>query len=539
MIDIRQFYGVIPKLSARLLPEGYAAQAYNCDFNSGGLRSIKGVSSVQDTEADTQTIYKMQSSFLEWDGVVDVAKSLVADSGDRVFYTGAGYPKDTNATLALSGSSPFPTSARRLGIPAPSNALTVTLNGTAGEDIEHSSSYVYTLVGKWADGSAVESSMSEPTAVFDVYSGITPRLTGFTDATADGAFTTHFRVYRLNPGNTGAEYQYVDEIAVTETQFDDTVTDDDLGEVLPSELWDAPPGDLSGLVATSHGIFAGVSGNTIYPSEVFHPYAFPSDYTLVTESDIVGLGYTGSMIIALTKTVPYLLIGQDPATMALQRLGYQQPCLSARSIANVPGGVIYASPDGLYSIGESGQGTNLTRKIVTRAQWNELGPEDLIGVYYDDSYFGFFAGTAAGFQLDLETGGYAPFTMTAAVYGAHYCPDDDLLYLVIAKGEGREIVSWGSGESVSKTWRSGEYTGNGIFEAGYVGADFSDGSVTLNIYTDGSLSFTTTVSSDDIFFIPGRDGGVHQVEVTGTVDVDRVILAHTYEEVANRLMNNG
>ena len=72
-----------------------------------------------------------------------------------------------------------------------------------------------------------------------------------------------------------------------------------------------------------------------------------------------------------------------------------------------------------------------------------------------------------------------------------------------------------------------------------MGADFSVGSVTLNVYTDGSLSFTTTVSSDDIFFIPGRDGGVHQVEVTGTVDVDRVILAHTYEEVANRLMNNG
>lgn len=538
IIDIRQFFGEIPKVNSRLLADGYAEQADNCRLESGKLQAMNGVLSIKDAQPDSETIYKMQSEFLEWNSNVDVVKALVADSGDRIFYTGDGYPKDTNATLALSGASPYPAGSRRLGIPAPTAPLVVSLTGSAGTEIERSSSYIYTIVGKWEDGSEVESGPSTPTAVFEIYEGITPVLTGFTDATATGVYTTHFRIYRLNPGNSGAEYQYVDEMATTEISYTDLVTDDDLGEVLPSEIWAAPDENLDGLIATSHGLVFGFAGNTIYPSEVFIPYSFPPNYTLVTESDIVGFGYTGSMVVALTKTVPYLLYGSSPESLELQRLGYQQPCISSKSIVDVPGGVIYASPDGLFMINESGVGSNITRNLFSKKQWKDLSPVNLIGIYYDDAYFGFFEGTTDAFRLNLENGEYQPLTTENAVYGVHYSSVDDLMYLIQAKDTGREIVAWDSGDLVSYTWKSKEYTGfSDVFSAGMVDSDFSEGPVYFNLYVDGVIVMTSSILSNDIFLIPPIYGNVFQVKVTGKSQVNRIIIAQAYEDIVGELLN--
>lgn len=535
IIDIKHFLGEVPKVDPLLLADGYATEAKNCCIESGKVESIKGVSTIQAAQAGTKTIYKMLSSFLEWSDEVDVVKSLVVDSNNRVFFTGDGYPKDTNSTLALSGDGPYPDTSRRLGIPSPTNALTVTLNGTAGDDIEHSSSYVYTIVGKWEDGSEVESGPSEPTAVFDVYDGITPRLTGFVDATATGVFTTHFRIYRLNAGNSGAEYQYVSEIQVTESplQYDDLVTDDDLQEILPSEIWAAPSDELSGITATSHGLAFGFVDNEIFPSEVFIPYSFPINYSMPVESDIIGLGYTGSMVIVLTETVPYMLIGSTPETLELTRLGYQQPCLSSRSIVNIPGGVVYASPDGLYMINESGVGANLTENIFKKTQWTALDLDNMIGVYYDYCYFAFFEGSNTGFKLNLSDGVYQTLSLTNDIHAAHYCPDDDTLYLVLTDGAGREIVSWETGDSTDFSWKSKEFPVDSKWvTAGMVDSDFSLGDITFNLYVDGGLAFTKAVSDNDIFMIPISTGRSFQVQVSGQSTVDRIIVAETYEDIA-------
>lgn len=532
MINISGFKGEIPRLSDKLLPENYAASAINCNLESGNIQPVKGSTAIQDVGAAITTIFRMDDSFLQWDENVSVVKALVADSGDRILFTGAGYPKETNAALSLV-SSPFPTNVRRLGIPAPTNALTVALIGTPGDDVVHASSYVYTIVGKWADGSEVESGPSSPTAVFDVYGGITPRLTGFTDATADGAYTTHFRIYRLNSGNVGAEYQYVDEMAVATTQYDDEKTDDDLGEVLPTVGWTSPDAALSGLVATSHGLVFGFVGNTIYPSEIFIPYAFPAEYSLVTESDIVGLGYTGSLVVVLTQTVPYMLIGQDPETLSLRRLGYQQKCVSARSIVNVPGGVMYASPDGLYLINEAGLGLLVTEKIFTKNQWKALSPENLFGVYYNEYYIGFFSGTTSGFSLHLETGEYQAITSAQNVYGGAYSSDADLLYLIQTKDAVREIVSYRTGSNVDYTWISKvfEFRSRQIFTAGKVQGAFAAGNVTLSFYVDGVLDTSKVIGDDNLFRVNLKGGTSFQIKAVGKATIDQILIGRSVSEV--------
>lgn len=535
MIDISGFRGEIPKLSDSLLPDGFASTAVNCDLEQGVLKPANGVSPIIDVGAGAASIFKMGAGFLQWPAVVDVVKSLVADSGDRILFTGDGYPKESNASLALT-AAPFPTHTRRLGIPAPTNALTITPDGTAGEDIVRSSSYVYTLVGKWEDGSVVESAPSYPTAVFEVHSGITPKLTEFADASAAGAYTTHYRIYRLNSGNAGAEYQYVDEISVQESEYHDVKTDDDLGEVLPTTGWTSPKDGLSGLTATSHGLVFGFKGNTIYPSEVFIPYAFPSSYSLTTESDIVGLGYTGSLVVALTRTVPYLLIGQSPETLSLKRLGYQQPCVSQRSIVNIPGGIVYAATDGLFRIDESGRGSLITKELITKKQWKALAPETLFSFYYNGAYLGFFSGTPDGFSLDLETGEYKNFTFSETVHGGHYASDDDLLYLIRTKGAVREVVSWDTGSGRAYTWQSKEFTiqRREVYTAAMVKGDFSSGGLTLYFYADGKLVHTRAVTNDNIFRIRNMSGEKFQIKAVGTMTVERIMVGRSVSEIVAR-----
>ena len=541
MIDISAFKGEIPKLSDKLLPDNYASSAINCNMETGALEPIKGVTSVQDVNASAISIYKMNADFLQWTSIINVVKALIADSGNRILYTGDSYPKETNATLAID-STPYPDNTRRLGIPAPDNALNISLEGEAGDDILRTVSYVYTIVGKWTDGSAVESAPSPATAVFDHYEDITPKLTNFINATADGVFTNYFRIYRINTGNTGAAYQYVDEIATNASplEYNDSKTDADLGEVLPTTDWTAPETSLFGLIATSHGLVFGFKGNTIYPSEIFITYAFPTDYSLVVESDIVGGGYTGSLVVILTETVPYLLIGQAPGTLSLKRLGYAQPCVAARSIVNIPGGIIYASPDGLFMINEAGAGTLITSEIFTRAQWSALTPANIIGFYYNEYYIGFFSGSTDGFSYSLNTKEYKSYTMPENIYGGIYSAEADELYLIQTKDATREIVSWETGSNQSYTWRSKEflYTYRTIFTAGIIQGDFFNGNATFKLYVDGSLVITKTISDDSVFRLAPYPGTTFQIQLSGVPVIDRVIIGKSVDDVV-KVQNNG
>ena len=72
------------------------------------------------------------------------------------------------------------------------------------------------------------------------------------------------------------------------------------------------------------------------------PYAFPESYRLTVEDRIVALGHVDSTIVILTTGRPYLAQGAAPESLQLLHLPIEQPCLSARSVGHLPGGVVYA-----------------------------------------------------------------------------------------------------------------------------------------------------------------------------------------------------
>jgi hypothetical protein len=526
IIDLTTFGGEIPRLSENLLPVENAATAQDCDLDSGNLQQMKGLTTgIQSLAADVETIHRLTSSFLSFTSSVNIVRSFVSSSS-RLVYTGDGYPKEYDGTNHI-----------RLGIAAPENALTIHLTGTQGEeDTAREISYVYTLVSKRSDGSEVESAPSAPTGVTTIYSSQTVAVSGFTiTGVPTGTIVSHYRLYRMNAGNYNAEYQFVKEITTAQGtgEVSDTTPDSDLDEIIQTTNWTSPDASLSGLVATSHGMLFGFVDNRIYPSETFIPYAFPEIYSMTTESDIVGLGYTGSMVVVLTETVPYLIYGQNPETLELRRLGHAQPCVSAKSIVNVPGGVVYAAPDGLFMINESGQGSLITSKILTRQQWSAKTPEKAIGFHYDESYLCFFEGTTDGFQLHLGDGRYSVYSMPQAIHGGVYSPEDDKLYLIRSDGAVKDVASWKTGTKVNYSWKSKIFLFPRLIAVTAAMVQGVFGSVTLTLYVDGVAQTPIVVTSDDIYRIAPVLGSSFQILLSGSATVDRVRIGDAVGEVVN------
>jgi hypothetical protein len=176
------FRGEAPKFSPRLLPAGYAQQAFNCKLFDGKLKPWFGMKTVSGLakSGTVQSIYPMRDSggalvWLEWVEDVDVVESLIAgDTTQRICFTGYGSPKTTDFTLA-TGGTPKPTDWWRLGVPSPITAPSLA-SGGGGSGTPRDRVYLVTFVHAWASGKTDESAPSTPSAIFSALPGETVNL---------------------------------------------------------------------------------------------------------------------------------------------------------------------------------------------------------------------------------------------------------------------------------------------------------------------------------------------------------------------------
>lgn len=494
------FGGEVPRIEPRTLEAHQSARAVNCDLRRGSLRPLRGVRRVAEVSASARTIFKHDiDGWLAWDKDVSVVKSAVIDV---IGETPLGH-------LLITGDRDYPTQrfaggeTYRLGIPRPEAAPTVTVKAGAGigdvsvhgfiagsggdmptkdsqlapvegqgvavapivfssiggippsteaEKISRSSSYCYTYVQSLQNGVyQQESAPSPPSELVDVKSGDGALVSGFRLPSLSGLNITHIRIYRTVAGNETGEFRFVAEIPVSQAEYMDTAHDKDVPtDVLQTTLWDRIPDDAQGLIKTDNGIYACFRGNELLVSELFIPYAFPESYRLTVEDRIVALGHVDSTIVILTTGRPYLAQGAAPESLQLLHLPIEQPCLSARSVGHLPGGVVYACPDGLMLF-TSAEQSLLTSGVFTRDQWQELGPENLVGSVLDGRYIGFFSGTSQGFILDLGRKDVVRVELPGApVHALYHHVNDDCVYLAV----GTDISVFEGGESLPYTWRS-------------------------------------------------------------------------------------
>ncbi|MCK9299740.1 MAG: hypothetical protein M0P21_12380, partial [Methanoculleus sp.] len=438
----------------------------------------------------------------------------------------------SNDTLAFSGlESGWPTATRRLGIPYPRDPLTITLNGTAGDAIDRTVTYVYTAVNAFGE----ESANAYPTAATEVYEGQTVTLSGFTAPTNDGVVIDKFRIYRFESGSTTeGEYELIAEIEDTDTSLVDGWLEAQ-DDILETETWIPCPDDMQGLIMTSSGMAFGFSGKELYPSEVFILYAYPEGYRLVMDYDIVGLAYSDSTLFVLTTENPYIVSGVSPESLTQLKINYPQACLSKRSIVNIPGGCMYASPDGLVTLDASGSVTIISESIYTREQWQALDPSSMICAYYDRKVYIFFSGKSDVLLLDLDTLSVRTLDAGAPVYDAIYDSTDDKLYALAYADAAYQVRSLRTGSDTEYTYRTKQTRlprPVNMSCARIFGEQSEASPVTAKFYCDETLQHTESVSDESPFRLPsGFLSEKFEIEVSGFPKITAIGLGTSVQEI--------
>jgi hypothetical protein len=414
-IKIDNFSGTVPRTGPTLLEGNQAQQASNVKLQSRELRSWrKPTLSYTPTTAGVKTIHKLYGAggafkWLTWTTDVDVVPGPVADTTDyRFYYTGDGVPKKSNwdmATTSGTGTDPFPDSWLNMGVPAPTGAPTLTpSSSTTPTEVR---AYVYTYVSTF--GAVKEESAPSPATTVTVNTSGTVTVAGFTAAPTSGYNITHRRIYRTITGATTVTYSFVAEIPIATASYVDSLTATQLGEALSSLYYTPPPTDLQGLVAMPNGMMAGFRNNEVWFCEPYLPHAWPSTYMMTVEFPIVGLGVYDSTLVVLTTRFPYLMTGTSPLAMSEQKLPLQQPCASKRSIASDQYGVLYASPNGLVSIGAGTQDV-ISTSLYTRDEWQTLTPSSMLGMIYNNLYIGFHNTTTGIEAIVIARGDIPPLS---------------------------------------------------------------------------------------------------------------------------------
>ncbi|MBX3603183.1 MAG: hypothetical protein KF863_21390 [Rubrivivax sp.] len=302
---------------------------------------------------------------------------------------------------------------------------------------ESATSYVYTFVNDLGE----ESGPSEPSETLRRLEGVTVDVTTPTalpSGLSDEYGIVAKRIYRAASGATGVIFRLVAEIPLSQETFSDALADNQLGEELESEGWDLPPSDLEGIRALPNGIMVGFRRNQLCFSVEGRPHAWPVRFRLPTDTRIVAIGNIDTTVVVVTESFVYTASGTSASSYTMSQPGAPQAGVSKRSLANLFGGVVFASPDGLMLAAGPTQVRNLTAGIFTREQWQALGPETMLGVVHDDVYFFFFdppygdpAAAPAGFMVDAKEGGFGVVRLSFHATAAHADPLTDSLHLVL------------------------------------------------------------------------------------------------------------
>lgn len=339
------------------------------------------------------------------------------------------------------------------------NEVEALWSNAASADQVMDRAYCVTFVNQFGD----ESEPSLPTKTLTVVPGSPVTFnTGAITASADASYKTptEVRLYRTDATGTfrlvttnadGSDTDTIDyaTLETADPVYVDTKLDSDLGEPLSTAGWSVPPSGLKGIINAPNGIVAAYKGRTIAGAVPYAPYAWPIGNQVATDYEVVGLVPTSAGIVVVTKGMPAILIGDNPANWSMQKLEYPQGCVARRSIVDMGEFAMYASPDGLVAI----VGANveiLTKPIMTREQWQLYNPSSIIAAQVEGRYIATYesSGTRKGFIYDPQTQSFTDLlTLSARAFTNDLL--NDVLLMLDADGK---IKKWNQDTAAFKPY---------------------------------------------------------------------------------------
>lgn len=538
VVALEAFTGELPGYNPAKLPLGAAEIARNVRFDDKTLRSEKAPTTIQaaSTSGTCRTIYKypFSDTWLEWtaDDITAFRFPVANDPYDRVIIVGGGQPiRFADNTTVTSGLPPYPGGTYRLGIPAPLTAPVAAVNGTPDDeqDLNDTRFYVVTYV----DAYGAEGAPSPVSNEVEVKPGQTVTLTQIPTTPAGNYNMSFKRVYRTSTGSGSTAFHLIaDNVPLGTDSIIDALLPDQIGEVLPTGNYFIP--SILMQIAQPHpnGFIMGAYNNVLCASEPGYAHAWPVEYERSIDYEILDVQITGSLVYMLTDGPPHVAAGNHPAAMSIQKLPSDQPLMSKRGVVNFGSHVLYPSPDGIVAL--SGADASLiTQDIFTREEWQALKPENMEAYAWERKYLCFYDDgvTQGAFVISLERPEDGVIFYNYHATAGYNDVAEDKLYVVV----NNNISSWGTGNNMSYTWRSGNIRTlkPENFAVAKVVADSYPLTFKLLIGNDSTLMHTQTVTSDAPFRLPSgyRDENF-RFEITGSHPVRKVQMASAMSELA-------
>jgi hypothetical protein len=490
-----------------------------------------------------------------------VTVNIVANTDGTRSVTGALYQGSTQlasvsatSTAAIGGYCGFVYETTYTGAGVYYDNILVQASGSTGYvPTNLATSYVYTYVNDLAQ----ESAPSLPSGTILRPDGVVVTVDTPTTLSsgASGYSITAKRIYRAVTGSGGTAYQFVAEIPLATTSYLDTLTDAELGEVLASDLWALPPDDLRGILALPNGIMAGFSKNQLCLSAQNHPHAWPVEYRLNTDTDIVAIGNVDTTVVIGTKSFVYIAGGNDPANFSMGKSDVPYACVSKRSLAYLSGiGVAFAGPDGLMVVAGVGQVRNITETAFTRRQWQALVPSSITAAAHNDIYFMFYdtGSVKGGYAIDMKPTGFGIMQLGFHASAVYADPQEGKLYLALDQDDepddtsmpvrpslpayinGTTIFAFDSAaDLLAYRWRSKLWFLESPTTFGYcrvLAADYTN--LLVRFYGDGVQFYEVAVTSQFVFVLP-RVASYRQfeIEILGTSTVQSIEVSEDVAEL--------
>lgn len=395
-IKLEGFQGLIPRTSERLLPNMAASVARNTKLLNGEIRGFRDPTELANLTGQTSELRRAfrvpdtpNDAYIAFSSRdVDVVRSpLVNDAFDRYFWAGDGRPKMNTAARIKNGDAEY-----YLGVPTSTNAPAVA--PPAGSDSTRA--YVYTFVSAYGE----EGPPSPPTIATG--NAGTWALTAMDTSVPDAANRniTHKNIYRTVPGNASTSFFFVAQITLAAATYNDNETDVVVAAnaLLESTTFSEPPISLEGFVVMPNGYLIGWAGRRVVMTEPYRPHAWPAEYELSTEFDVVGMAVFGATLVICTESQPYYGQGVHPRSFTTQKIDAVEACLSRRGIVSTTVGVLYPSINGLVLA--SGSGVNvITQQLFTKEEWAAFLPENIYAAQLGLQYIA-FTSESVGFMFD-------------------------------------------------------------------------------------------------------------------------------------------
>ena len=397
----------------------------------------------------------------------------------------------------------------------------VALGGNSDAEIDYETSYVYTFVSAYGE----EGPPSPASTVITTDDNMTVALSGLETSTSiTNTNLSKKRIYRSNTGSNSTQFQFVAELALSAATYTDVSRNNELAEVIPSSTWIAPPDDsalypdgpMKGLLSMPNGILAGFTGKRVCFSEPYQPHAWPADYRIAIDEEIISIAATANGVIVGTKGVPYLITGSDPSSMVAIKIESGEACLNKRSMVDMGEYIIYAGPDGLTTV-QGATASVITEPLITPKQWQATYyPSTITSFKWQGRYVGFYSTGSGfgGFIFDPRSpeSGLINLDAGALIRGGFTDPDDNELYLII----GNKIKKFqGSNTGLTFNWKSKEFYVPRPASFGFAKVDAEAYPVTLKVYGDGSVIYNATIStSGSAFSVTGTTPSFSATAIT-------------------------